>query len=89
MGLLGNAEVVVLNLIKGPVAHLLATRQQTVHGGQAWGSPSVGYFPSASRKCFVEKMLLEMVVGKRRGESAVKINFCFVNISKASAISSL
>ena len=71
--------MVVLNLIKGPVAHLLAKRQQTVHGGQAWGSPSVGYFPSASRKCFVEKMLLEMVVGKRRGESAVKINFCFVN----------
>lgn len=79
MGLLGNAKVVVLNLNKGPVVHLLATCKQTVHGGQACGSPSVGYFPSAARKCCVEKMLLEMVVGKHRRESAVKINFYFVN----------
>lgn len=42
--------VVVLYLIKGPGAQLLVTRQQTVCGGQAWGSPSSGDFPSASRK---------------------------------------
>lgn len=55
--------------------------KQTVHGAQSWGSPSVGHFPLASRKCYVEKMPSEMVVEKRGGESAVKIN-CPTMVSK-------
>jgi len=70
--LLGDAEVAVLNLIKGPVAHLV-TRRQTVRGGQARDCPSAGYFASASRKRGVEKVPLGMVAWKLRGESAVKL----------------
>lgn len=75
-----TAKVVKLNLIKGPVAHLLVRHVSTqCMEGRHGAALPVGYFPSASRKYCVKKMPLEMVVGKHRGESAVKINFYFLN----------
>lgn len=79
MGLLGNTKAGELKLMEGPVTHLLVALEQMVHRAQSWGSPSVGCFPSASRRCCAEEMLSQTVAGKCRGESAVKINFRFLN----------